>query len=267
MESYTKQRPSISLSSSVMDLDADRRTPSPVPSLGHDTLSTPIADMPTPPAFASTFSLPINAAKTLSLDAPSSPNITTDNDLFPPSLPQTETCAMDRPDMSIIGGTPDFLLLYCFNIQRAVNFYSRCFGWKFYGDMNAQQSDDPYMRKWGSSHFDVQPMNFFNSSQSDGSRITGALIQARSMGDIHVQLEHKRQMAMANGATPSCHIRVADLGMAESLIEYHYGEVKQLRFGVRQCIMDIGEFVDPEGNLIGLVSLHPENAITTMNVD
>ncbi|KAM0348377.1 hypothetical protein ACHAPU_004347 [Fusarium lateritium] len=263
MESYTKQRPSLSLSSSMMDLDTDRRTPSPVPSLGHDTLNTPIAEMPTPPAYASTFSLPINAAKVLSLDAPSSPSITTDTDL----LPQTETCAIDRPDVSIIGGTPDFLLLYCFSMPRAVNFYSRCFGWRFYGDMNAQQSDDPYMRQWGSSHFDVQPMNFFNSSQSGESRITGALIEVRSMGDSNAQLEHKRQMAMARGATPSCHIRVADLGMAESLIEDHYGEIKQLRFGVRQCIMDIGEFVDPEGNLIGLVSLHPENAITAMNVD
>ncbi|RGP68290.1 hypothetical protein FSPOR_5441 [Fusarium sporotrichioides] len=267
MESYTKQRPSLSLSSSVMDLDADRRTPSPVPSLGHDTLHTPIAEMPTPPAFASTFSLPITAAKNMSVATHRSPDFTNDNDLLPPLLPQTETCGIERHDVPVMGGTPDFLLLYCFNIERAVNFYSRCFGWKFHGDMNAQQSDDRYMRRWGSSHFDTQPMNFFNSSQSGDSRITGALIQIRSTGDDGAHLEHRRQMAMAGGATPSCHIRVADIEMAESLIEYHFGEVKQLRFGVRQCIMDIGEFVDPEGNLIGLVSLHPENATTAMSVD
>ncbi|KAL6914242.1 hypothetical protein FSST1_012002 [Fusarium sambucinum] len=267
MESYTKQRPSLSLSSSAMDLDTDRRTPSPVPSLGHDALHTPIAEMPTPPAFASTFSLPITATKNLSAGAHRSPDSTDDNDLLPPLLPQTETCGIERHDVSVIGGTPDFLLLYCFNIERAVNFYSRCFGWKFHGDMNAQQADDPYMRRWGSSHFDTQPMNFFNSSQSGDSRITGALIQIRSTEDDGAHLEHRRQMAMAGGATPSCHIRVADIETAESLIEYHFGEVKQLRFGVRQCIMDIGEFVDPEGNLIGLVSLHPENATTAMSVD
>ncbi|KAF4456572.1 hypothetical protein F53441_1316 [Fusarium austroafricanum] len=250
-----------------MDLDSDRRTPSPVPSLGHDTLSTPTAEMPTPPVFASTFSLPINAAKNMSLQTSDSPKIANDNDLLPSSLPQIETCGVDRPDMSIIGGTPDFLLLYCFDMQRAVNFYSRCFGWRFFGDVNAQQSDDPYMRQWGSSLFDVQPMNFFNSSQSGGSRITGALIQVRSQGNHRAQLEYKRQMAMASGATPSCHIRVADLGTAEGLIEYNFGEIKQLRYGVRQCIMDIGEFIDPEGNLIGLVSLHPENVSTAMKVD
>ncbi|KAH7192421.1 uncharacterized protein B0J16DRAFT_59648 [Fusarium flagelliforme] len=267
MESYAKQQPCLSLSSSAMDLDTDRRTPSPVPSLGHDTINTPIAEMPTPPAFASTFSLPITAAKNLTVGSAGSPDIKNDNDLLPPLLPQTDTCGIERPDVSVMGGTPDFLLLYCFNIERAVNFYSRCFGWKFYGDMNAQQSDDSYMRRWGSSHFDTQPMNFFNSTQSGGSRITGALIQIKSAGDDSAHLEHRRQMAMAFGATPSCHIRVADIEMAESLIEYHYGEVKQMRFGVRQCIMDIGEFVDPEGNLIGLVALHPENATTTMTMD
>ncbi|KAM0552011.1 hypothetical protein ACHAPJ_008121 [Fusarium lateritium] len=251
-----------------MDLDTDRRTPSPVPSLGHDALNTPTAEMPTPPAYASTFSLPINAAKNLSVAGSGFPNIAkSDNDLLPPALPQTKTCGLDRPDMSVVGGTPDFLLLYCFNMQRAVNFYSRCFGWKFYGDMNAQQPDDPYMRQWGSSHFDVQPMNFFDSNQGGRSRITGALIQARSTADSCAQLAYKREMAMTSGATPTCHIRVADLGMAEELIEFHEGEIKHLRFGVRQCIMDIGEFVDPEGNLIGLVSLHPENATTAMNVD
>ncbi|KAF4965301.1 hypothetical protein FSARC_6883 [Fusarium sarcochroum] len=251
-----------------MDIDTDRRTPSPVPSLGHDALHTPTAEMPTPPAYTSTFSLPINAAKNLSVEAPGFSNITNaDNDLLPPSLPHTKTCGLDRPDMSVISGTPDFLLLYCFNIHRAVNFYSRCFGWKFYGDMNAQQSDDPYMRQWGSSHFDVQPMNFFDSNQGGRSRITGALIQVRSTPDSCAQLAYKRQIAMTSGTTPTCHIRVADLGMAEELIEVHEGEIKHLRFGVRRGIMDIGEFVDPEGNLIGLVSLHPENATTAMNVD
>ncbi|KAF5984050.1 hypothetical protein FCOIX_2855 [Fusarium coicis] len=264
MESYTKPRPSLTLSSSAMDLDTDRRTPSPVPSLGYDALNTPTAEMLTPPAFASTFSLPINAAKNISLGTNASPRIANDNDLLPCSLPQTETCGSERPDMSCMGGTPDFLLLYCFDLDRAVNFYSRCFGWKFFGDVNAQQSDDPYMRRWGSSHFDVQPMNFFNSSQSGGSRITGALMQVRDTGDSRAQLEYKRQIAMARGVTPACHIRVADLSIAETLIENNYGEIKQLRYGVRQCIMDIGEFVDPEGNLIGLVSLHPENATTAM---
>ncbi|KAF5022443.1 hypothetical protein F66182_5528 [Fusarium sp. NRRL 66182] len=240
-----------------MDLDTGRRTPSPVPSLGHDFLNTPITEMPTPPVFASTFSLPITTMN-LSIEAPNFPSGSKlEGKHLPPSLPQTETC-IDRLDMSINGGTPDFILLYCFNIERAVKFYTRCFGWKFHGDMNSQQSADLHLRQWGSSRFDAQPMSFF-TNRHDESRIAGALIQIRDTEDSSAQLERKKKLAMASNATPTSHIRVPDFGLAEGLIEDNSGKIKYLRFGVRQCAMDIGEFVDTEGNLIGLVSMHPEH--------
>ncbi|KAF4993018.1 hypothetical protein FDECE_13540 [Fusarium decemcellulare] len=285
-----------------MDVDTTRRTPSPVPSLGHDSLSTPTVEMTTPPSFPSHLASPTalkhnEASQRFSIvDQPDMMTFT--NGWDSPSLSHNRICGLDsfhgfkssqdsqqselvdfdaepqylptppiqKPRLPAMGGTPDFLLLYCFDIERAAEFYSRCFGWKFLGDVNAGESDDPSKRRWGSSFFDVQPMNFFNSSENQGQLgITGALVQMKAAGNMEARLEQKRLMAMAGAATPTCHIRVPDLGAAEELIEENLGEIKHLRYGIRQCIMDVGEFIDPEGNLVGLVSLHPENASAVSN--
>ncbi|UPK89494.1 hypothetical protein LCI18_000429 [Fusarium solani-melongenae] len=292
MDSFTNQPSPPSLSSSAMDVDASRRTPSPVPSLGHDSLSTPTAEMTTPPTFSSAFAIVKGSEPAGRLSIMEQPDMRNPvNGWASPSFPREPFCGIDshdsyygfdesreltdldtepqylptppsqKPRLPVIGGTPDFLILYCFNIQRAADFYSRCFGWKFYGDMNAREIDDPSKRQWGSSFFDVQPMNFFNSSEDKGHlKITGALVQMRTTSDSQARLEHKRQMARFGAATPTCHLRVPDLGAAEELIEQNFGEVKHLRYGIRQFIMDVGEFIDTEGNLVGLISLHPENA-------
>ncbi|EEU46259.1 uncharacterized protein NECHADRAFT_92458 [Fusarium vanettenii 77-13-4] len=257
MDSFVNHPSSLSLSPSAMDVDASRRTPSPVPSLGHDSLSTPTTEMTTPPIFSSAFAVVKGSEPAGRLSIMEQPDMRNPvNGWASPSFPKDQ-----KPRLPVIGGTPDFLILYCFNIRRAADFYSRCFGWKFYGDMNAREIDDPSKRQWGSSFFDVQPMNFFNSSEDKGQlKITGALVQMRTTPDSQARLEHKRQMARFGAATPTCHLRVPDLGDAEELIEQNFGEVKHLRYGIRQFIMDVGEFIDTEGNLVGLISLHPENA-------
>ncbi|KAF4979578.1 hypothetical protein FZEAL_4248 [Fusarium zealandicum] len=298
----TDQVPALSLLSSAMDIDVTRRTPSPVPSLGHDSLNTPTTEMTAPPSFSYKLALPTTVKgnedrvdvldSSRDLTPPSEPSGTIGSNWLqtfggverlhsagaikqgqhmpaaPIQRPQSSvasgtlpTTPLQTPQLSFPRGTPDFLLIYCFDIERAADFYCRCFGWKFYGDMNARECDDPNKRQWGSSFFDEQPMNFFNSSANRNQFVmNGALIQMRITGDVEDRLEQKRQLAMAGAATPTCHIRVPDLGMAEDLIERNRGEVKHLRYGVRRCIMDIGEFIDSEGNLVGLISLHPENA-------
>ncbi|KAM5352068.1 hypothetical protein ACJ41O_004791 [Fusarium nematophilum] len=299
-----------------MDFEVTWRTPSPIPSLSHDSPNTPAGEQVTTPSFSSNLAQPslikgseearilsildqadaMSLAPGLASPASSQNRVCGISELNLPAglsgsrgldgfnaiprgmraIPDSTSSAAEphrlppitdrKPHFPPVAGTPDFLLIYCFDVERAAGFYSRCFDWKFYGDVNAREFDDLSKRQWGTSLFDEQPMNFFNSSdEQDGQlNITGALIKI-STWDVRARFEQKRKLARSCDATPICHIRVPDLGDVEDLIEVNGGEIKHLRYGIRQCIMDVGEFIDPEGNLVGLISLHPENATAVPN--
>ncbi|KAF7542817.1 hypothetical protein G7Z17_g11251 [Cylindrodendrum hubeiense] len=155
------------------------------------------------------------------------------------------------PDM----GPSEFIMISCFNIHRAQWFYSRCFGWTFLGDVNKPESSDEAMRRHGSSPYDVQSMNFFTCNPSTNSHsITGALLQRNDPPAT----QHDEQARVLRGRVAAvCHFRVPDIGDAADRIEDNLGVVRSLRFGIRG-MMDIGEFMDPEGNVFGLVAYHPE---------
>lgn len=153
-------------------------------------------------------------------------------------------------------GPSEFIMISCFNIQRAQRFYSRCFGWTFLGDVNRPDSSDEAMMRHGSSPYDAQPMNFFTSDASTTSRnVTGALFRRNDPPPT----QHEAQARALQGrAIAAAYFRVPDIGDTADRIEANLGVVRSLRFGIRG-MMDIGEFMDPEGNLFGLVSYHPEN--------
>ncbi|KAK7428707.1 hypothetical protein QQZ08_004801 [Neonectria magnoliae] len=156
-----------------------------------------------------------------------------------------------KPDAQPSG----FIMISCFDMQRAQAFYARCFGWTFLGDLNSFDPSDENLMQYGSSPFDLQAMNFFTSSDPsvENHNVTGALIQRDDP-----QIKRCEVQARAWGETPTCHLRVPDIGDVADRIEANFGWVKSLRFGIRQGIMDYGEFMDPEGNLFGLVAYHPE---------
>ncbi|KAH7154865.1 hypothetical protein B0J13DRAFT_211666 [Dactylonectria estremocensis] len=156
------------------------------------------------------------------------------------------------PDM----GSSEFIMISCFNIQRAELFYSRCFGWTFLGDINKPDSSDEAMRRHGSSPYDAQSMSFFTrDSSNDSHNIAGALLQRNNASASWIEVQAQAMQVRAGAA---CHLRVPDIGDAADRIEANLGVVKSLRFGIRG-MMDIGEFMDPEGNLFGLVAYHPQN--------
>ncbi|KAH7157183.1 hypothetical protein EDB81DRAFT_415460 [Dactylonectria macrodidyma] len=158
------------------------------------------------------------------------------------------------PDM---GPPSEFIMISCFNIRRAEAFYSRCFGWTFLGDINRPDSSDDAMRRHGSSPFDARAMSFFTRDSSNNSHnIAGALLQRSHVSATWIEVQAEAMQARGGGTV--CHLRVPDIGDAADRIEANLGVVKSLRFGIRG-MMDIGEFMDPEGNLFGLVAYHPGN--------
>ncbi|KAH8706790.1 hypothetical protein BGZ61DRAFT_227247 [Ilyonectria robusta] len=153
-------------------------------------------------------------------------------------------------------GPSEFIMISCFNIQRAQWFYSQCFEWTFLGDINRPDSSDEALMRHGSSPYDALPMNFFTSDASTNSHnVTGALLQRNDPPPTQHEAQARALQGRAIAAT---YFRVPDIGDTADRIEANLGVVRSLRFGIRG-MMDIGEFMDPEGNLFGLVSYHPEN--------
>lgn len=150
------------------------------------------------------------------------------------------------------GSHTDFLFVPCFDLDRARNFYNQTFGWHFLGDVNRPDLTEENLRRYGSSPFDVHAMDFFTSGPDD-SRIMGAL-----MGRCGTSMSIEEIVAHALKSPATSHLTVPDIEDAADRIEENEGIVKSLRFGVRGRMMDIGEFVDPEGNLFGLITHHSE---------
>lgn len=169
------------------------------------------------------------------------------------------------------GALPDFILIDCFDIDRARHFYARCFDWVFLGDLNRRnQQDDAAKRRFGCSPWEATEMNFFASDPTRPTRVSGALIQMQhkySSEQVSHSIQLRRQQAMSFATSPMLHLRVPDMGVAEDRVEACGGEVKTLRFGIRSCMLDVGEFVDTEGNLMGLMAFHPELAMMTGEVN
>ncbi|KPM35754.1 hypothetical protein AK830_g10818 [Neonectria ditissima] len=257
------------ITSATMSPAVDFRTPSPTPSLmdgSSPTNSQPEQRTPSP-VTPDQVRLGVITSKGFEDLRMALPRPSKETDATPISThlstvetqPETTICTMDehasyrncrRPDAQ----PSDFIMISCFDIQRAQTFYSRCFGWTFLGDLNRFDPTDENMMQHGSSPFDLQAMNFFTSDTSAQSHdVTGALIQRE-------EPPHKRCEVQGRAwkEPPTCHFRVTDIGAAADRIEANFGWVKNLRFGIRQGIMDYGEFMDPEGNLFGLVAFHPE---------